>query len=696
LTLEVRRDGEIEILRLNNPPVNALSIQAGVVAALGEAFNAAMSDPAVKAVVIAGSGRMFSGGADIKDFDGDPAKLGAYRVLLNRIEQAPKPVIAAIHGMALGGGLELALAAHYRISAPGARLGLPEVKLGVLPGAGGTQRLPRILGCARAIELMVSGAPISSETAAAEGLIDQLAQTDVVDAALAFARENAALAPRPTGLRAMPPGGEAAIAAARAKLNPKALNKAPAFIIDCVEKALEGDIAAGLAFEAERFASLMTSQASRGLRHAFFGERAVSNIPGLAAETKPAPIGSVAVIGAGTMGTGITIAMINADLPAVLIEARPEALERALAKIEETLQRDVAKGRLAEPKAKARLAALKGSTQLQDAGGADLVIEAVFENIAVKQEIFTTLDRIAKPSAILASNTSFLDLDQIAGFTSRPEQVVGLHFFSPANIMRLLEIVRGEKTSPQVLTTALALSKRIGKIGVVAGVCDGFIGNRMFEEYLRQAGFLAEEGASPQQIDAAIEAWGWAMGPFKTLDLAGQDVGHAVRTRRVKEYPDRPYSTFLDRVVAMGRLGQKTGKGVYSYPDGRKPQVDPEIDALLLEHSRREGIERRAISDEEIVERCMLPLINEGARLIEEGIAYRPVDIDIIYLNGYGFPAERGGPMFYADKIGPRELVNRLHKLSEGRQGWAYKPAALLEDLAARSETFGSLNERKQ
>ena len=692
MKVTVQSRDDVRLLFLANPPVNALSISAGLVSELGQAFDAAVSDPDVNTIVIAGAGRMFSGGADIKDFGGDRAKLDTFRRLLDRIEQSDKPVIAAIHGMALGGGLELALAAHYRIAAPGARLGLPEVKLGLLPGAGGTQRLPRLVGAARALDMMIGGVPISSEAAAAEGLVDAVIDGEPGEAALAFIGATGQLAPRPTGARSIPTDAPAAIAAARDRLRPGALSQAPETIVDCVERALTSDLSLGLAFEAATFDRLIESAASRGLRHAFFGERAVSQIPDLGKDVAPVEVASVAVIGAGTMGTGIAIATLNADLPVTVIEARQEALDRGLAMIGEALQRDVAKGRLAAAQAEARLGRLKGSTALADAGHADLVIEAVFEEMAVKQQVFAALDKIARPDAILASNTSFLDINRIAGFTDRPQKVLGLHFFSPANIMRLLEIVRGEATSQAVLATAVAFSKKIGKVGVVAGVCDGFIGNRMFEEYVRQAYFLAEEGATPQQIDAALERWGWAMGPFKTLDLAGQDIAYAVRKRRAVEQPDRPYSTFLDQVFALGRYGQKSGRGVYTYPDGRKPQVDPEIDALLLEHSRAQGIERRIISDEEIVERCTLALINEGARVVEEGVAYRPVDIDVVYLTGYGFPAERGGPMFHADELGLSQVVARLRARSEERHGWAFQPARLLEDLALRGGTLQSLN----
>ena len=422
-----------------------------------------------------------------------------------------------------------------------------------------------------------------------------------------------------------------------------------------------------------------------------FGQRAVARIPG-GVPTAPLPIGSVAVVGGGLMGTGIALSLLGADLPVVVVEPRQEARLRAEANVLAAIERDAGKGRLSPRAAKARKDRFRLSELIDGAADADLVIEAVFEQMDVKAEVFRALDRVAKPTAILASNTSTLDLNAIADFTARPDRVVGLHFFSPANVMRLLEVVRGARTSSTVLATAMAFARAIGKVGVVAGVCDGFIGNRIFEEYLRQAYFLAEEGALPQQIDAALEAWGMAMGPFRTMDLAGQDIGWSIRKRRAIEQPERPYSGFPDRICELGRFGQKTGKGVYLYPDRRTAAPDPEIDALLRDYSAEKGIERRSISDTEIVERCVLAMIVEGARVVEEGVAYRPVDIDIVYLNGYGFPAERGGPMFYADRLGLSAVLDKLRQLAAGRNGWAWSAPKLLADLAARGQLFGSLN----
>jgi 3-hydroxyacyl-CoA dehydrogenase len=645
----------------------------------------------VTGVIIRGEGKLFCGGADIKEFVGDPARLDALRDTLSRIEASGKPVVMALHGMALGGGLELALAGHYRIAAPGTQLALPEVTLGVLPGGGGTQRLPRLIGAQKALAMMLDGKSVKAEAALALGLIDEIATGELTQAALAFLQDRKP-AVRRTGELPVPSDVAAAVAAALEKLKP-GLNTAPQEILDCVAVVGKGTLSEGLAFEAERFGVLMASEASLGLRHAFFGQRMVAKIPGLAPDIHPALIKQVAVVGGGLMGTGIATAVLNGGLSVVLIEPREDALEKAKQTIAANIEKDVQRGRLSAEAGAGRIAALTAASSLAAAADADLVIEAVFEDMGVKTDVFTALEKIVKPAAILASNTSTLNLDAIAAVLADPSRVVGLHFFSPANIMKLLEVVRGGRTAPAVLATAMAFAKRINKVGVVAGVCDGFIGNRIFEEYLRQAYFLAEDGALPQQVDAAMEAWGMAMGPFRTMDLAGQDIGWSIRKRRAVEQPDRPYSEFLDRVCELGRFGQKTGKGVYLYPDGRTPKVDPEIDALLLAHCEQKGLRRRPVSDAEIVQRCLYAMINEGARIVEEGIAYRPVDIDIIYLNGYGFPAERGGPMFHADRSGLPKVLAGIESLARERQGWVWQPAELLRDLIARGETFESLNQ---
>lgn len=688
MAVEITHEGATILLRLSNGPVNALSVGNGFVGEVLAAVSQAAADPACQAIVVTGAGRMFCGGADISDFDGDPAQIGLLRDLIAAVENCDKPVIMAIHGMALGGGLELAMGGHYRIAQAGSRLGLPEVTLGLLPGAGGTQRLPRLIGAGAALDMMLSGKPVTAEQALSLGLVDQLVDGDVVEAALEVARN--APPPRRTGSLPVPADLEEAVEGRRAKLR-GGLNLAPARIIDCVA-ALSDDLAAGVAVEAELFGQLLRSEASRGLRHAFFGERTVARIPGLARDVRPREVRHVGVIGGGLMGTGIALALLNAGLPVTMVELRAEALAKAEAGIRKTIQRDVEKGRIAQAVADARIAAFTAATELEALSDADLVIEAVFEDMAVKKQVFSALDAITRPDAILASNTSTLDLDAIAALVTDPSRVVGLHFFSPANIMRLLEVVRGKDTAPDVLATAMAFGKRVGKVGVVSGVCDGFIGNRMFEEYLRQVYFLLEEGALPQQIDAAMERWGMAMGPCRTMDLAGQDIGWAIRKRRAVEQPDRPYSGVVDRICELGRFGQKTGKGIYAYPDGRTAEVDPEITALIDAYSAEIGLERRAIGDEEIVSRCLLALINEGARIVGEGIAYRPVDVDMIYLHGYGFGRERGGPMFQADLMGLPAVLDRLRTLAAGRNGWAWAPAPLIEQLAAKGGRFEDLN----
>jgi len=688
MAVESTQMGAVRVLRLSNGAVNALSVGNGFVAEIIAALTAASEDEACRAIIITGAGRMFCGGADISDFDGDPVQIGLLRELITAVEECARPVIMAIHGLALGGGLELAMAGHYRVAQAGTRLGLPEVTLGLLPGAGGTQRLPRLIGADVALDMMLSGKPIAAEKALALGLVDRLVEGDVVAAALDLAQS---LPPvRRTGALPVPADRDGAIAAQRAKLR-TGLNPAPAQIIECVA-ALSEDIAAGLAFEARLFAGLLASDASKGLRHAFFGERIVARIPGLPSTVKPRAIGSVGVVGGGLMGTGIALALLNAGLPVTMVELREEALAKAGETIRKTIARDVDKGRIDQGKADARLAAFTPATTLEALADVDLVIEAVFEDMAIKQQVFAALDAITRPDAILASNTSTLDLDAIAALTKDPSRVVGLHFFSPANIMRLLEVVRGRETAPDVLASAMAFGKAVGKVSVVSGVCDGFIGNRMFEEYLRQAWFLLEEGALPEQIDGALERWGMAMGPCRTMDLAGQDIGWAIRKRRAIEQPDRPYSGVIDRICELGRFGQKTGKGIYRYPDGRTAEPDPEIAMLIEDYSAEIGLTRRAISDEEIVERCLLALINEGARIVGEGIAYRPVDVDMIYLCGYGFGRERGGPMFQADIMGLPAVLEKLRAHARGRHGWAWTPAPLIEKLAANGGRFADLN----
>ena len=679
------RDG-VALLKWDNPPVNAIA--SWLPGSLMQALAAQMNDPTISAIILHGAGRCFSAGADIAGFDSPDTGEAGIRALMQALDSATKPVVAALHGYAFGGGLEIALAAQWRVAAPGTRLGLPEINLGLLPGAGGTQRLPRLVGVAKALDMMTSGKPIDAAAALAAGLVECVAAGDLLDDAVTFARSarvrrvrDLTAAPDPASLE------QARTAASARKLRAPALNA----IIDCVEDATSLPFDEGIGREATRFAALLASDASHGLRHAFFAERAVARVPGLPA-ADATDIARAAVIGAGTMGSGITIALLEAGIAVTLIEQRPEALAAGAGRVRDTIQSLAKRRRISQPVADARIAALGVSTSLDDVATVDIVIEAVFEDLEIKRAVFAELAAKARPDAILASNTSTLDVDRIADAAAGPERVVGLHFFSPANIMRLLEVVRGARTSPLVLARAMALARRIGKVGVVAGVCDGFIGNRMFEEYLRQAYLLLEEGALPAQVDDAMQAWGFALGPLRVMDLAGQDIGWSIRKRRAIEQPERPYSRLPDQICEQGRFGQKTGAGFYLYPDGRKPLADPEIDALVMEYSATLGLVRRAISDDEITERCALALINEGAKLLGDGIAARPLDIDQVWLHGYGFPAERGGPMFYADQIGLPQVLARLQALSGGREGWAFQPAPLIETLVAEGRNFGSLN----
>ncbi len=678
--IESSRAGSVAVITFSNPPVNALSVTAGIASGLATAVIAALGDPGVRAIVIAADGKLFSAGADIAEFDTAADRVDQLRVLMNDvIEPAAKPIIMAVHGSALGGGLELALSGHYRICAPGTQLGLPEIHLGLLPGTGGTQRVPRLIGAAAALRMMQSGQPLDAAEALSLGLIDRIASGELREAALQFAQEIIAtgLIRRVRDLQ-VPGDFGAALAAAHVRDVHDSRNQAPAFIVDCVEAACTQGFAEGIAVERRLFATLMNSESSRGLRHVFFGRREVARIPGLGPMPPAQPIRRVAVVGGGLMGTGITITLLNAGLEVQLVEMREEALAKSRTTIRQTIQRDADKGRITQAEADRRLAALQSGGDIAAVAAADLVIEAVYESMDVKREVFAQLDLHASPSAILASNTSTLDLDQIAATTARPQRVVGLHFFSPANIMKLLEIVRGAKTAPEVLASAAAFGKAIGKVGVVSGVCDGFIGNRMFEEYLRQAYYLLEEGALPAQIDGALERWGMAMGPLRVMDLVGQDIGWSIRKRRTIDQPDRPYSTIPDRICEMGRFGQKSGAGFYRYADGRTATPDPEIDALIIAHSAANGIVRRAIDDVEIVDRCIYALVNEGALILEEGIAYRPVDVDMVSVFGYGFPADRGGPMFYAGRVGHARVVARMREFAAGIHGWTWRPAALL------------------
>ncbi|KMS56809.1 3-hydroxyacyl-CoA dehydrogenase NAD-binding domain-containing protein [Sphingobium cupriresistens] len=680
--------GSVLVVRFDNSPVNALTVGGGLVQAIERRVAQAQTDERVDAIILTGGGTVFSAGADIADFEGAPERIDAIRSLMQSIENCRKPVVAAIEGLCLGGGLELALAAHFRVASSTAKFGFPEISLGLLPGGGGTQRSPRLAGAGNAIDLMLSGKSVSAAKALEIGLIDRIAEGDVVEAALAMLAAGLVGSTRRSGSLPVPQDLDAAIDSAERRTG---LTDAGRAIIACVRAIAQTDLQAGLKLEAEQFGALMTSEQSRALRHAFFGRRIVGKIPGgVRVESKG--VRHVTVVGGGLMGTGIAISLLNADLGVTVVEAKPEGFDKCRASIEASLRRDADKARITAATADRRIGALNMGRSIDEAMPSDLYIEAVFEDMDAKREVFQALDRIAPLGAILASNTSTLDLDAIAQFTSRPEAVVGLHFFSPANIMRLLEVVRGARTSPETLASAMAFAKSIGKTGVVAGVCDGFIGNRIFEEYLRQAWFLLEEGALPHQIDAALEAFGMAMGPCRVMDLAGQDIGWNIRKRRAVEQPDRPYSKIPDLVCELGRFGQKTGTGFYLYPDGRTPQRDPLIEALIVSHSRQIDFDRRVIDDSEIVERCIFAMINEGAKLVGEGIAYRPVDVDIIYLDGYGFPASRGGPMFHADQVGLPHLLEKMAQYARGHHGWAWEPAPLILELSDKNQKFGDLN----
>ena len=678
---------DIQVLRISHPPLNVLSVRNGVVSTLDAALRAAKHSATVRAVVIAGSGSYFCAGADIADFDEDPQRLNAIRSLMTLIESFPKPVVVAIDGLCLGAGLELAAAGHYRIATDRASLGTPEVTLGLLPGAGGTQRIARLAGAQAAAKLMLDGKAIGAAEALDLGLLDAVTSEDVVQAAIAFI-DAQPRAVRPTSARPVP--ADVAAALEQAHTRPKQ-TFAQQCILKCLECLRSQTFRDALLAEANYFNQLLASDASRALRHAFFGRRKAARVPGVG-RGEARPIDTVTVVGGGLMGTGIALAVLKAGLKVVVVEPNEAARERVCSGIPDAIHRELSKKRLSQAQADAQIAAFSCSADVAGGASAQLFIEAVFEDMGVKRRVFEALDAVAAPGAILGSNTSTLDLNEIAAVTKRPESVVGLHFFSPANVMRLLEIVRGSRTSAGTLATALAFAKTLGKTAVVAGVCDGFIGNRMFEEYLRQAYFLVEEGALPQQVDQALQGWGMAMGPFRTMDLAGQDIGWNIRARRARTQPERPYSQFLDRIYELGRLGQKTGAGVYRYPDGRTPEIDPQIDELARTESERVGVTRRRIEDSEIIARCIGALINEGARILEEKIAYRPGDIDVVYLDGYGFPGERGGPMYFADRWGLKDLLATLEKYAKGRHGWAFEPAPLLRDLVARGTTFESLN----
>ncbi|MDE1947189.1 MAG: enoyl-CoA hydratase/isomerase family protein [Burkholderiales bacterium] len=687
--------GATAVITLDNPPVNGMghAMRQEVAGHLDTAW----ADPAVSAIVIIGAGKLFCGGADIKAFNTPASRAEpSSRTLVARIEASAKPVIAAVHGSALGLGLEFAMGCHYRIARRGTKLALPEVKLGLLPGGGGTQRLPRLVGVEAAATMIVEGESVDADRALALGLVDEVIDGELLPAALAFAdrlaggvaaaREHPVVSRRAV----RPPQDPGFFAAQRQRIAASRRGQpAPLECLACIEAALTMPFDEGLKFERERFDILVNGTESKAMRHLFLAERAAAKIDGLPADTAVATIDRVAIIGAGTMGGGIAMSFASAGIPVTLVEAKPEALQRGLATIRKNYEATAAKGRLSAAEAEARIARIEGALDLERVGDADLVIEAVFEDMAVKQELFTRLDALCKPSAVLATNTSRLDVDEIARTTRRPASVIGLHFFSPANVMRLVEVVRGAASSPSTVASSMNVVRRIGKLPVLVGVCDGFVGNRMVAQYAREAEFLLEEGATPGQVDGALKKFGLAMGRFAMADLAGLDIGWAGRKRMAATRPAHlRYSKVADRICELGRLGQKTGAGFYRYEAGsRSPVPDPVVHELIEQCARESGIERREISDAEIVERTIYALVNEGAKILEEGIAQRASDIDLIYVNGYGFPAWRGGPMFYADTVGLAKVCERIREF-ERRHGEFWKPAPLLVRLAESGKTF--------
>jgi len=678
----------VALLTLNNPPVNGLghATRQGIVAGVRRAEE----NPAVRAIVITGAGRAFSGGADITEFNTPKAvaepMLGT---VISTLEQCRKPVVAALHSVAMGGGLELALGAHYRLADAATQIALPEVKLGLLPGAGGTQRLPRAIGVERALRMITTGVAVPARQLVDTALFEHVVDQDVLGAALAFARDvGARNTAHPTlRERALPTGSTPSAALYQAAREHAARTMkgqpAPLKCIDAIESGERDGFEAGLRFERDCFMALVATPESRALRHAFFAERAAGKIAGVGTDTPTRDIRTVGVVGAGTMGRGIAMCFANAGVPVVLVETRADALQQGHAAIDQLYRGQVAAGKLATDQADRRLALIRPSLAYADLAQADLIVEAVFEDATVKQNVFEQLDTLAKPGAILASNTSTLDLNQIAGYTRRAADVVGMHFFSPAHVMKLLEVVRGAQTSPEVLASVMKLARKIGKTAVVSGVCDGFIGNRMIEQYIRQALFMLEEGATPQQVDQAIEAYGFAMGPFRMSDLAGNDIGWAIRKRRAREQPDLVYAKIADKLCELGRFGQKTGAGWYDYAPGqRQAQPSAEVEALVRAHAAQSGIPQRKLEDQEIVERLLFALVNEGAEILEEGIAARASDIDIVYLTGYGYPVSRGGPMFDADARGLAYVRDAILFFQTLPHGAAWRVAPRLARLA--------------
>ncbi|HZS57452.1 MAG TPA: 3-hydroxyacyl-CoA dehydrogenase NAD-binding domain-containing protein [Bryobacteraceae bacterium] len=699
--VKLTRDQDVAIITIDNPPVNAMS--PGVPEGIQDAIRQAADDPSVRAVVLIGAGRTFIAGADIREFgkivSGEKPRL-TLLPYLRSIEDSSKPVVVAIHGTALGGGLETAMSGHYRVIAPNAQVGQPEVKLGLIPGAGGTQRLPRLAGPAKAAEICAFGEPIGANEALELGIVDSIVEGDLLTGAVTFARDVAdRQIPRTRERDAKLRQGDTAVfdqLRERARKTKRG-QRAPLAAIDAVEAATLLPFEQGCKREAELFNECLFATESKALIHIFFGERTVAKIPGISKDVKPVEIGRAAVIGAGTMGGGIAMNFANAGIPVIVKETAQDALDRGIATIRKNYAGTVAKGRLSQDAMDQRMALITPQLGYDGFEKADIIIEAVFEKMAVKKQVFAEIDKIAKSTCVLASNTSSLDIDEIASVTSRPPMVIGTHFFSPANVMKLLEVVRGKATAPEVIATGMALGKRLNKVAVLAGNAHGFIGNRMVGPYLREAQFLVEEGASVEEVNQALYDFGMAMGPLAVDDLAGLDVGYYIR-QELKRFqkPEVRRPLVADLLVQSGRLGQKSGKGWSKYDQNRRPIADPEVAELIEKTAREAGIARRSISQQEIIDRCIYALVNEGAKTLEEGIALRAVDIDVIYIYGYGFPAWRGGPMFYADTVGLKNVLARIEEFEREHGPDLWAPAALLKKLAASGSSFAAYDQQKE
>jgi 3-hydroxyacyl-CoA dehydrogenase len=700
--VQLTKDNGIAVITINNPPVNALS--PGVPEGIAKAIEQIDLDASVQAAVLIGGGRTFVAGADIKEFgkltSGKGSDTMDLPALLLRIEDCHKPVVVAIHGTAFGGGLELAMAGHYRVIAPGSQVGQPEVKLGIIPGAAGTQRLPRLAGVAKAVEMCAEGNPVKAEDALKFGIVDRMIEGDLLSGAATFAREVAAKPARKTRERneklGTPEQNAPIFAAARENARKKQRHMtAPLAAIDAIEASVKLPFDEGCQYERRLFLECLSSSQSKSLIHVFFGEREVAKIPDVPKETPIIPVNSVAVVGAGTMGGGIAMVFANAGIPVLLKEADQPALDRGLANIHKNYASSVRRGRFTQQFVDERLKLIQPTLTYESFSSADMVVEAVFEGMALKKQVFAELDRVCKPGAILASNTSTLSIDEIAATTERPQFVIGTHFFSPANVMKLLEIVRGKATSKEVIATGMQLSKKLGKIGVLVGNCRGFVGNRMFHPYVRESVFLVEEGASVDAVDAALYDFGMAMGPLAVGDLAGLDVGWRIRKEyRHLEKPGIRQAFAGDRLCELGRFGQKTNAGWYRYDAERQAIADPEVAKRVRQWAAEAGIQQRQIARDEIVDRCVYALVNEGARILEEGYALRAVDIDVIYLNGYGFPAYRGGPMWYADTVGLKKVCDRVCEFQK-QHGELWEPAPLLKQLAEQGKSFADFKKEQ-